>query len=129
MAGKADWAAYGLPMEKTAGTYVGDRLEIRPPTCALHDSVATARQRLAQAGGDLCAVINEERVVLGACDRDSVTTAAEKTVEEVMRAGPKTLRPSYAAEDAMQLLRKSGKRSILVTSSDGKLMGLFTTRE
>lgn len=47
------------------------------------------------------------------------------TAEEVMNRAPTTLRPSHAIDDALELLRKSARRATLVTSSDGKLMGVF----
>ncbi len=112
--------------KKPAASYVGDCLVHEVPTCGLHDSVAAARQKLAQMKAELCAVINREKIVLGAYDTHALETDSSTTVEQVMQAGPKTLRPSYPAEEAAKLLRKSGKKTILVTSSDGKLMGAFT---
>jgi CBS domain-containing protein len=127
MAGKLDWAAYGLPMEKKDGAiYVGDHLQRQVPICALRDSIATVKERLAQSKMDLCAVVNQHGVVLGACEAESLGADASRPVEEVMQNAPKTLRPSYPIEAAAKLLQKSGKTAILVTSSDGKLMGLFT---
>jgi Mg/Co/Ni transporter MgtE len=126
MAGKLDWAAYGLPMEKKDAT-VGDHLQRQVPTCDLRDCAATVKQRLAQTKTDLCAVVNQHGIVLGACEAESLGAQTSRPVEEVMQNAPKTLRPSYPVEAAAKLLRKSGKTAILVTSPDGKLMGLFTT--
>ncbi len=128
MAGKLDWAAYGLPMEKKDGAvYVGDHLQRQVPTCGLHDSVATVSQRLAEAGASLCAVVNAHGVLLGICEAEAVAGAPASTeAQDIMQNAPKTLRPSYPVEDATKLLRRSGKTAIPVTSSDGKLMGLFT---
>lgn len=46
-------------------------------------------------------------------------------VETMMDPGPTTLRPSYLIDDAVELLAKQNQDGILVTSSDGKLMGIF----
>ncbi len=46
-----------------------------------------------------------------------------------MHTDPKTLCPSYPAEGVTKLLRKAGKKAMLVASADDKLMGLFTTSE
>jgi CBS domain-containing protein len=128
MAGKLDWAAYGLPMEKKDAT-VGDHLRRQVATCDLRDSVASVKQRLEETRTKLCAVVNQHGIVLGACEAESLGAETSRPVEEVMQNAPKTLRPSYPVEAAAKLLRKSGKRAILVTSSDGKLMGLFTNSD
>lgn len=83
----------------------------------MHDSVATAKQKLAQMKAELCAVVNRKKIVLGSCDAGSLETDSSTSVEQVMQTGPKTLRPSYPVESAVKLLRKSGKKAILVTSS------------
>jgi CBS domain-containing protein len=129
VAGKADWIAYGLPAEgdDAQGQFVGERLEMQPQTCRVTDPVATVREKVRQSSARLCAVLNEERVVLGLCEEaESLPDSPELTAQDVMNPGPTTLRPSYSVDDALELLRKSGKRAILVTSSNGKLMGVFS---
>jgi CBS domain-containing protein len=71
-------------------------------------------------------VVSEQRIVLGLCAGDSLPEDAGLVAEDIMESGPRTLRPSNDVNAAAELLRKSGKQAILVTSTDGKLMGLFT---
>jgi hypothetical protein len=127
VAGKADWLAYGLPTERPtdAPPLVGDRLR-DVPTCGLRDPLAVVKQRAYQTATGLCVVVSEQRIVLGLCAGDSLPEDAALVAEDIMESGPRTLRPSYDGEAAAELLRKSGKQAILVTSSDGKLMGIFT---
>jgi hypothetical protein len=42
-----------------------------------------------------------------------------------MEPGPVTLRPNVSVQNATQYLERIKRKAILVTSSDGKLMGVF----
>jgi CBS domain-containing protein len=128
MPGKADWLAFGLPTEREhpAVRYVGDLLR-EVPACRLRDSVEMVEQAIQKSEIGLCAVVSEQRVVLGVCEAESLPRDRALAAEDVMKAGPRTLRPSYSPDEAIEILRQSGKQGILVTSSDGKLLGLFTS--
>jgi hypothetical protein len=52
-----------------------------------------------------------------------------QAAENVMEPGPTTLRPGYGTDDATELLVKRKQDAMLVTSSDGKLMGAFRRRQ
>jgi CBS domain-containing protein len=128
MPGKADWLAYGLPTEREspAVRFIGESLR-ELPTCRLRDSVEAVEQAIHKSGIGLCAVVSEEGVVLGVCEGESLCRDRALLAEDVMKAGPRTLRPSYSADEAVDILRQSGEQGVLVTSSDGKLLGVFTS--
>ena len=106
MAGKADWLAADLPFEGTA--------------------VAEALGLLDAQGFGPVLVLNQAGVVMGAAYRDKLAAAAgEAAVGTVMRFGVSTVRPS---EDAAALAHRMGDRQVtrvVVTRSDGTLIGLF----
>jgi CBS domain-containing protein len=121
-----DWVAFGLPVEKgqTGPSMVIEKLERQVPTCQLSDSVGEAKQRAQKLGVQICVVVNEQGKVLGLIEKEDWETDNDISVETAMDPGPTTLRPSYLLKDANELVVKSGGDAI-VTSSDGKLMGIF----
>jgi CBS domain-containing protein len=127
MPGKMDWLAYGLPVEKRAGgpPMVIERIERQVPTCGLKDSLREAKQRADKFGSSVCAVVNDRGIVLGLLREDAWKNDPAVAAEKVMESGPTTLRPSFPAEQAAELLSKRNQDAILVTCSDGKLIGVF----
>ena len=127
MPGKMDWLAYGLPVEKRADgpPMLIEGIERQVPTCGLKDSLQEAKQRADKLGSRICAVVNDRGIVLGLLREDAWKTDPLVAAEAVMESGPTTLRPSFPAEEAAELLSKRNQDAILVTCSDGKLIGLF----
>jgi len=127
-AGKVDWLAFGLPVErdeKPDSAMVIDLMEREVPTSRLDESVAVIKQRARQKSLPLCPVVNQEGIVLGVVTEDQWNRNAALTAEEVMQAGPTTLRPNVSVQNASEFLNRNELSAILVTSSDGKLMGIF----
>lgn len=131
MPGKMDWLAYGLPVEKrpNGSPMLVERIDRSVPTCGLSDSVGEAKQRAEKLGFQICPVVNDQGIVLGLLREDAWKNDPAIAAEKVMESGPTTLRPSYLVDDAAELLVKRNQDAILVTSSDGKLMGVFKRAE
>jgi predicted transcriptional regulator len=91
----------------------------------LTESVGTARQRAEQLAFTICPVVNEGGFVLGLIREEGWQADPGTPAEQVMESGPTTLRPSATIDEAMKHLDKNGWSAILVTSSDGKLLGIF----
>jgi predicted transcriptional regulator len=125
--GKVDWMAYGLPLEKeqTESPMVIDRMTRNVPECRLSDSVAHAKQRAEKLGLHLCPVVNDQDIVLGLVQEDAWKEDSASSVEKVMESAPTTLRPNYAVDEATKLLDQQRWDAVLVTSPDGKLMGIL----
>ena len=102
-----------------------ERIERQVPTCGLRDSLREAKQRADKLGSRICAVVNDRGIVLGLLREDAWKTDPVVAAETVMESGPTTLRPSFPADEAAELLSKRNQDAILVTGSDGKLIGLF----
>ena len=126
MPGKMDWAAFGLPLDKgeNGPVMVIEQMERQVPTCGLNESVGEAKQRAKKLGFQICVVVNEQGVVSGVIGKNAWEKDSDITVESVMDPRPTTLRPSYLVEDAKELVMKTS-RDAIITSSDGRLMGLF----
>jgi Mg/Co/Ni transporter MgtE len=129
--GKADWSASGLPMESTRANEptIGEAAWRDVPTCAPAEEVGAARERVHRAGWDRCVVVNEERVVLGLLREKELAAAREATAEEVMRNGPATFRPDEPVEKVRRRMRERGASSIVVTTPDGRLVGLVFRKD
>lgn len=129
--GKADWSASCLPMEGTRANEptIGEMAQRDVPTCAPEEKIGAAKKRVLKAGGDRCVVVGEERVVLGLLREKELAANPEATAEEVMRNGPATFRPDEPVEKVRRRMRARGASAVLVTTPDGRLVGLFTLSE
>jgi len=128
VAGKADWLARGLPREGANASVpnAGDLADLEPPTCALGDTLAVVRARLADSRYGFCLVVNEERVLLGRVRKSALPAAgAAALAESVMDAGPSTVRPSEAAAELARRLAVREFQTAIVTTPEGILHGVF----
>jgi CBS domain-containing protein len=80
-------------------------------------------------GWELCVVVNEGNIVLGRLVRAALEGDADATVEAVMEPGPVTYRPHVVAEDAARTLAERHVQSVLVTTGDGELIGVFRAED
>ena len=127
VAGEADWLAFGLPTEGTNANAprAGAVARRDVPTCGPGERVGAARDRARAAGWDACVVVNDARVVLGRVRGDALDGDPERTVEAAMECGPVTVRPSEPLGAITERMRDRKTGSVLVTSSDGRLVGVL----
>lgn len=123
VAGKQDWLSFHLPHEGTADL-VGDHLTTDVPTCRPTDPVGELRQALSEHDGGLV-VTTDEGVVLGRLDPDAADADDQATAADVMYEGPTTVRPGEDLETLAPRMQHHDVDAILVTRSDGVLLGLF----
>lgn len=122
--GKTDWTGSGLPTEGThADIPRPGALARRVPTCGLNDTVATARDNAGDSG--VCIVTSDDGVVLGRLRRKAFEQDAQSTVEDVMEAGPTSVRFDEFLPDLVERMQKAGVGSILVTKPSGHLVGVM----
>lgn len=125
-AGEAEWLAFGLPSEGSeadkprAGTIA--RRDV--PTCSLGDRLGDVKARVEAAGWDECVVVNQEGVVLGRLRGLALGGDAEGLVGAVMESGPTTVRPDEPLASLVPRLRDKGVGRIIVTTPDGRLLGV-----
>ena len=129
MAGKADWLAADLPFEGTA-RLAGMFTRRGVATVAEGTAVAEALGLLDAQGFGPVLVLNQAGVVMGAAYRDQLASAAaEAEVGSVIRFGVSTVRPSEDAAALAERMKQRGVKRVVVTRSDGTLVGLFFAAE
>jgi CBS domain-containing protein len=130
-AGKKSWSSFGLPREgtKVPQRSAGDLAHHDVPTCALADRLAEVQERVRSVGWDTCIVVNEQRVVLGHLGAEALRSSADISAEEAMTPGPSTVRPSLGTENLLARMRARSLASLVVTTPDGRLVGLVLRSE
>lgn len=124
VAGKADWGAAGLSLEGTLGPRAGELARRDVPACRLDDRLQDVCSRVAGQDLDQCLVVDERNVVLGRLGRSALAREDDVLVVEAMSEGPATVRPSITAADLLERMRRRDLTSYVVTTSDGRLVGL-----
>lgn len=130
VAGKADWGSFALPLEGHAdsSTRVLSIAATTVPTCRLDELVPDVAARLPD-GWDISVVINEENIVVGTLGRRALRSNQQTSVEDAMTAGPSTIRPSARLDDIAIRMRDQNLTSIIVTRSDGVLLGVVRAED
>ncbi len=67
--------------------------------------------------------------MLGRLVRAALEGDADATVEAVMEPGPVTYRPHVVAGDAARTFAERHVQSVLVTTGDGELIGVFRAED
>lgn len=129
--GKVDWMAAGLPTEGTSAdrARAGEVARRDVPTCRLGDLLGDVQARVQAAGWDACVVVNDERVVLGLLREKELGADPNLVVEQAMRPGPSTFRPSVSIEEMAKFMAEHSLQNSPITTSDGRLVGLLTRED
>jgi Mg/Co/Ni transporter MgtE len=80
-------------------------------------------ERVRNAGWDTCFVVDERRVVLGRLGPSELARQGDVPVEKAMTPGPRTVRPSFELDRAVERMQEQRLSSLPVTHSDGVLVG------
>jgi len=127
VAGKADWASSGLPIEgdHDSGTRAGAHVRTDVPACAPDDRMPDVRQRVRAEGWDTCFVTDQSGVVVGRIGRAALAGSNDVSVEEAVTLGPSTVRPALELDKAVARMREQNLTMLPVTRSDGVLLGVL----
>ena len=131
VAGKTDWLASGLPLEGKLADHprAGSAVQRDVPTCRLTERIADVRDRVQASGHNICVVTNDEGVVLGRLGPRALDADPQASAEAVMESGPTTTRPDDPLEAITERLQVARVTSILVTTPDGRLMGILYRKD
>ncbi len=123
--GKAAWFAAGLPREGelTSILRAGDVARRDDVTCRPTDRIGDVIDRVRAASRETCIVTTDGGVILGRVRTDRLNGDTQEPVEEVMELGPTTTRADTMLESILERLNTRNVESILVATSDGRLVG------
>jgi rhodanese-related sulfurtransferase len=123
---KVDYMARGLPTE-------GEKANERRAAEVSHDDVVTAsmgdrigavKSRVDASPYGFSLVTDGDRILLGRLRRAALAGDPQRAVEEVMEAGPSTVRADTRLDDLRQRLDRRGLKTALVSTPDGVLLGV-----
>ena len=126
--GKADWFAAGLPREGKLKSVprTGDVARRDDVTCRPSERISDVLDRVRSAGKETCIVTTDGAIILGRVRADGLYGDTQEPVEEVMELGPTTTRADTTLEAILERLNARNVDSILVATSDGRLVGTLS---
>jgi CBS domain-containing protein len=126
VAGKADWLARALPTEgaEPHPPRAADRLRHDVITADAHERVRDVLPRVRASPYGFALVTGRGGVLLGRLRRAALEGDPAATPEQVMEAGPSTIRPDTDAAALARRLRERELTTAVVTDPDGVLLGV-----
>lgn len=115
--------AFGLPVEGQSGPFAGS-VVTAAATCRVEGTVAEARAKVG-ATRDAVVVVDGAGLAVGLLSLEALAGPGGDRVLDVMAVVPSTVRPSVEVSS----LVKSAAGRVLVTSSDGRLIGQVITAD
>jgi hypothetical protein len=125
-AGKADWAASGLPTEGRMAQVprVGAHLRRDVPTCRPDERIGDIRERARAGNWNTCFVVVGSGTVLGRLFEKELSGPEDLSAADVMHSGPATFRPDVTVHALLDYMREHDLTTMPVTTSEGRLLGL-----
>jgi CBS domain-containing protein len=129
--GKVDWLARGLPTEgeKADAPRAWRLARDDVVTCSLGDTVGEVRERILASPYGFGFVVAENGTVLGRMRKSELDCDPALTAEQVMEKGPSTVRADRSPEDLREKLDKRDLRFAVVTTPEGRLMGVVRRQD
>jgi predicted transcriptional regulator len=126
VAGKADWLAHGLPTEGQQAQVPRARDVLRRDavTARPEEPVGVVAARVAPSPYGFALVVANDGTLLGRLRKAVLDADPSARAEDVMEAGPSTVRADRALAELAERLRSRGLRTAIVTAPDGRLLGV-----
>jgi rhodanese-related sulfurtransferase len=126
MPSKVDWMARGLPLEGTKATEprAVDFARHDVVTCGLNEHVADVAPRVANSLYGFGLVLSDTGVLLGRLRQSALRGDPQARVDEVMEAGPSTVRADTSPGELAERLRKTNLTTAVITDPEGRLLGI-----
>lgn len=124
--GKADWLAHGLPTEgeQTQVPRVKDVLRREVVTALPGEPVGGIAARVARSPYGFALVVANDGTLLGRLRKAVLDADPSAPADQVMEAGPSTVRPDRPLAELVERLRHRGLHTAIVTAPDGRLLGV-----
>ncbi len=129
--GKVDWLAHGLKVEgdrpdaPTAGRVMRDDV-VR---CAPTDRAAAVLESIEHSPYPFALLTTAGGTVLGRVRASMLDPNSDEPVWDIAEPGPKTFRPHTSAEHAATQLAKKDLRWAIVTTPEGRLLGVASRED
>src|SRR5919204_139763 len=122
--GKTEWIERALPTEGTGPFLLLAGQVLRPATatCRPDTLAGTVRRELAPGPDSICAVTNDEGIVVGRVRWKDLPEDDAILVETFMQPGPATVRPREELPGLIDRMRRAGVKTILVTTAHSRLL-------
>ena len=123
---KVDWLARGLPREgtKAAERRAIDAVRDDVVTARLHEPVGEVRARVAASDYGFAFVVAPGRTLLGRLRKAALEADPDALAEELMDAGPSTVRADTPLHELRERLEKRDLKTAVVTNPEGVLLGV-----
>jgi predicted transcriptional regulator len=127
VAGKADWLAHGLPTEGDQASVPRAKDLVRDDvvTARLDEPVGAVRQRVTRSPYGFALVLAQDGTLLGRLRKAALEGDADAVAQEVMEAGPSTVRADRQLADLAERMRNHKLQTMVVTSPEGRLLGVL----
>ena|SRR2546421_265990 len=127
VAGKTEWAAYGLPVEgKKASSPRTANVAVRDvPTVGPKDALRTVKQRMERDGRGVAVVVVGDAIVVGTVGPRGLEGDLGAPVESVMSPGPSTYRPDVELAELVPKLKEQDVNRVVITTPDGRYAGVL----
>ena len=131
MPSKVDWLARGLPREgtKAAERRAIDAVRDDVATARLHEPVRDVRARVDASDYGFAFVVGPGGTLLGRLRKAALEGEADVLAEEVMEAGPSTVRADTPLDKLRVRLEARDLTTAVVTNPEGVLLGVVRRRD
>jgi CBS domain-containing protein len=126
-AGKADWFAHGLETEGEQAGVLRARHAVRADvvTASIEEPVGEIRARVAASPYGFALVVAADGTVVGRLRAAALAGDPDRRAEQVMEAGPSTVRPDRSLQELVTVMRDKNLTVMLVTTPEGRLLGVL----
>jgi rhodanese-related sulfurtransferase len=122
--GQTDWLAVSWQTEGADTNHgrVWQMVQKDVLKCSMRERLQDVKSRR-RPNHDLAVVVNDRNIVLGVIQGESWDKSNEARVASLMLPAPQTIRPHLELKEAQTILRGYTASSVIVTTSDGELLG------
>ena len=110
-------------------TKAGDLVRDDAVTCGLGDRVGEVRPRVEASPYGFGFVVGVGGILLGRLRRKALEGYPDATAEQVMEAGPSTVRPDASLDTVYERMEQRDLHTAVITTPDGELLGVVLRRD
>ena len=131
MPGKVDWLANNLPVEgdRPYAPIAGRAMRDDAVRCRPTDRIADVLESIQGSPYPFALVTSGDGTLLGRAPASALDPTSERPVWDVAQPGPKTFRPHVEAEKVVEVLAEKGYRWAIVTTPEGRLLGVASRKD